>query len=421
MFALLKLPAYRKLWLAQVISELGDGISRLVVIYLIAQTTDNPILLSFVILLNVLPSILFGTFIGPIVDRFPKPLVMIASDIFRGVLVLGMIFAQGSLIGMYVLICLAAVGTVFFEPARTAVIPQVVGEENMTNAVGLSQSTMMAMKLIGPSLAGVLIPLGHFGWLFTFNAFTYVLSALFIWMLLKHIKKSDSPITKENKMPYWASLKEGIQVVVGNKALVALIILIIPVMLSAAMINATQSAMMLFTFKIPAEHYGFLTTMSALGSIVGALSAPKVLKKTSPHVMLLTALALFGIVCVMIFGVEMLFALIGVSILYVWIALVGFVAAFVNVPLGSLFVLLTPPDVRGRSSALLDSIVNLGTVVGLLVGGALATIISPVYTIVIAGILVVLVALVFPLLNYYKALQTGKASVQTEGAVPSSM
>ncbi|WP_442601330.1 MFS transporter [Paenibacillus sp. KN14-4R] len=421
MWALLKIPAYRKLWLAQIVSELGDGITRLVVVYLIAHLTDNPLMLSLVILLNVLPSILLGTFVGPIVDRFPKPLVMISADIFRAIIVLLMILLQNSLEGLFVLICLAAFGTIFFEPARSAVIPQLVGESNMTKAVSLSQSTFMAMKLIGPSLAGVLIPLGHFGWIFTFNAFTYVLSAMFIWALLSHIQKHTSSAPKVNKMPYLQSLKEGIQVVMHTKALVALIILIFPVMLTVAMVNATQSAMMLFTFHIPAEHYGFLTTVSALGSIIGALTAPYWLKKLSPHLMLMLSLAAIGVSCISVIAVNALFEYLGISILYLWIMIVGYTAACTNVPLGSLFVTLTPPDVRGRSSALLDSIVNMGTVIGLLAGGALASTITPVYTVAVAGLLLVLVVLVFPLLHYYKALQSEKTPEQREGTVPSSV
>lgn len=107
--------SYRRLWWAQLISELGDGITRLVVIFLVAHLSDSPLALSMVVLSQVLPQMLFGAFVGPLVDRINRPLLMAASDIYRAGVVLAFILAQDSLPFIYALIWLQGIGTVFFR------------------------------------------------------------------------------------------------------------------------------------------------------------------------------------------------------------------------------------------------------------------------------------------------------------------
>lgn len=420
--------SYRRLWWAQLISELGDGITRLVVIFLVAHLSDSPLALSMVVLSQVLPQMLFGAFVGPLVDRINRPLLMAASDIYRAGIVLAFILAQDSLPFIYVLIWLQGIGTVFFEPARSALIPRLVGKEQISSAVSLSQATFMAMRLVGPALAGLLIPLGHFGWLFTFNAITFLLSAVFVFSLrgVEPLKLSGAqakgaktateeteehevreiPQEKEKKMSYMASFKEGLVQMYRHEGLFALLMLVVPVMLVVGVINSNLNAALLQTFRIPAEHFGFVSSVIGAGSIIGAIAAPHLLRRIQPSALLLTGIAGIGAACIFILPLAPIYANTSVISIYVWALLTGFTISCTNVPLSSLFLTLMPDEIRGRGSAVFGTVAETGTVIGIGLGGVFAVWFGVLEATAVAGGLLVIVSIVFPLLKYSRALKS---------------
>ncbi|WCF06768.1 MFS transporter [Paenibacillus thiaminolyticus] len=422
--------SYRRLWWAQLISELGDGITRLVVIFLVAHLSASPLALSMVVLSQVLPQMLFGAFVGPLVDRINRPLLMAASDIYRAGIVLAFILAQDSLPFIYVLIWLQGIGTVFFEPARSALIPRLVGKEQISSAVSLSQATYMAMRLVGPALAGLLIPLGHFGWLFTFNAITFLLSAVFVFSLrgVEPLKLSgaqagggeavteeteeteehegrEAQQEKEAKLSYMASFKEGLTQMYRHEGLFALIMLVVPVMLVVGVINSNLNAALLQTFRIPAEHFGFVSSVIGAGSIVGAIAAPHLLRRIQPSTLLLIGIAGIGASCIFIVPLAPIYANTSIISIYIWSLLTGFTISCTNVPLSSLFLTLMPDEIRGRGAAVFGTVAETGTVIGIGLGGLFAVWFGVLEATAVAGGLLVIVSIVFPLLKYSRALK----------------
>ncbi|MCM3340355.1 MFS transporter [Paenibacillus sp. MER TA 81-3] len=424
--------AFRHLWLAQIVSELGDGITRLVVIFLVAHLSSNPLALSVVVLAQVLPNMLLGTFVGPFIDRFRRSLIMVAADLYRAVIVLLLIVFQNELYGIYALVLLQGIGTVLFEPARTAIVPRVVGQENITQAVSFSQATYMAMKLIGPALAGLLIPFGHFGWLFTFNSFTFVLSALFIFGMSRALSEDlttaqQTAMTGQEeeqvvaKEPYWQSLKDGLYTIYRHDGLFALLILLVPIMLVMGVINTNLNAALLQSFRIPAEHFGFISSMIAAGSIMGALAAPSLLQRLRTNVMLLGAVGAIGLFCMLIVPLFHLYQESGVLSVYVWALGVGVSISCTNVPLSSLFITLMPDEMRGRGSGVFESVAQAGTVLGIGAGGLFASLFGVLTATAIAGLLLITVAAVFPLLKYNQALrQSNETKLSGGGQAASS-
>ncbi|NOJ70595.1 MFS transporter [Paenibacillus alvei] len=426
--------AFRFLWLAQTISELGDGITRLVVIFLVAHLSSDPLAISLVVLANVLPSMLLGTFVGPIADRFQRSHIMMAADIYRAVIVVLLIAFQHNLYGIYALILLQNIGTVFFEPARAAIVPSLIGKENISQAVSFSQATYMAMRLVGPSIAGLLIPLGHFDRLFLFNGLTFMLSALFIYAMTKAIPTPDrtrEEIQNERglpgqsaaaKEPYWKSLKAGLRTIYRHDGLFALLLLLVPIMLVVGVINTNLNAALLQTFRIPAEHFGFISSMVAVGSILGALAAPYLMKHGASNVLLLGAVGVIGLFCLLIIPLHSLYQTSGVLSVYVWSIGLGVSLACTNVPLSSLFITIMPDEMRGRGSGVFDSVSQAGTVLGIGIGGLFASMFGVLLATALAGLLLIIVVVIFPLLKYNQALRTTNEARMTGGdlAVSSS-
>lgn len=417
-----RIPAFRTLWLAQILSELGDGIARLVVIFLVAHLSSSPLAFSLVILCQVLPQALLGTFIGPLIDRFKRTHIMAIAGLFRAAVMLGFILAQDSLIGIYILIWLEGMGTLFFEPARSAFIPKIVGKDNITAAVSFSQSTMMALHIIGPAIAGLLIPIGHFGLLFTFTSITFILSAALIYSLRRHEEQPATPsgVTAQGahvqpkSLTYKESLREGLQTIFSHQGLLALLILVVPIMLVVGVINTNLNPALLHVYKIPAEHFGFISSFIGIGGIIGAAAAPHLLRRFKANNMLLSAVGAIGLCCIAIFPLHRVFDAAGIWIVYAWALALGISTASSNVPLSSLFISIVPDEVRGRGSAIFGSVVQTGTIVGIGLGGVCATLFGVLEATAIAGLLLLVVCVIFPMLKYYKALRQPDSTIPQE-------
>jgi MFS family permease len=168
-------------WWGQIVSQVGDGISKLALLWFVYAITGSPLKTTMIGLLQTVPPIVFGPMIGVLVDRLPKKVLLIGSDVMRAVL-LGLIpclispesFTVGVL---YVLVFLHAIASAVFGPALTATIPFLVPRPQFTAANALLQSTTSLGIILGPALSGVGIALLSSQEVLCVNAVTYLASA----------------------------------------------------------------------------------------------------------------------------------------------------------------------------------------------------------------------------------------------------
>jgi MFS family permease len=163
------------------VSQVGDGVSKLALLWFVYAITGSPIKTTVIGLLQTLPPILFGPLIGVIVDRLPKKLLLIGSDLIRAV-VLGVIpclisVDAFSIERLYVLVFVHAVASALFGPALTASIPFLVARHEFTAANALLQTTTSIGIIIGPALSGVGIATMSSQEVLCINAVSYVVSA----------------------------------------------------------------------------------------------------------------------------------------------------------------------------------------------------------------------------------------------------
>lgn len=179
-------PAFRRLWLSQIVSQTGDWLNRMACIVLIGRLGGNSAALGtffgIELALRLVPPALLGPLAGPLADRVSRRFLMVASDVLRAVIVLGFLFVdeQGELGLLYALVFLQMAASVFFDIARTAALPDTVTREELFDAHALSAATWSVILGIGALLSGLLV-----GWLgvkaaFVVDAASYVISALFL-------------------------------------------------------------------------------------------------------------------------------------------------------------------------------------------------------------------------------------------------
>jgi MFS family permease len=173
---------FRRLWLGQVVSQMGDWFDTLALYALILQLTGSGRDVGLLLVARFVPSFFFGPLAGVIADRFSRKRIMIISDLLRAVVVLGFLFVRRAdqLWIIYVLTVLQLGLSTFFEPAKTAAIPSIVEDRELVTANAISSVTWSAMLTIGAALGGLITSWFGTDAAFILDAFSYLLSAALI-------------------------------------------------------------------------------------------------------------------------------------------------------------------------------------------------------------------------------------------------
>ncbi len=173
---------FRRLWLAQIVSEIGDWFYTLSIFTLLLQLTGSAGSVALALVLQVLPQTLVGPMAGVVNDRLKRKHVMIAADLGRCLVVLAMLFVRSrSMVWLvYPLLVLETTMTAFFEPARGAVIPNIASESEVLVANTLSSATWSVNLLIGAAVGGVVAAFFGREVVFGLNALSFLFSAVLI-------------------------------------------------------------------------------------------------------------------------------------------------------------------------------------------------------------------------------------------------
>jgi len=174
---------FRRLWGAQIVSEIGDWFYTLAIYNLLLQLTGRAGSVALALVLQVLPLTLIGPTAGVVNDRLRRRQVMIAADLGRMVIVLCMLLVRSKAMVwlVYPLLVAETLLAGFFEPARNAMIPNVVKREDVVVANTLSSTTWSINLMVGATLGGVVAALLGRDAVFVLNALSFLASAALIW------------------------------------------------------------------------------------------------------------------------------------------------------------------------------------------------------------------------------------------------
>jgi MFS family permease len=173
---------FRLLFFGQTVSQLGDWFNSVAVFALLLDLTGSATAVAWMMIVQFLPMAVVGPIAGVVVDRVDRRRLMIATDIIRGVLVLGLLLVRTreQVWLAYVVMALTVTGSAFFEPARTATIPNITTRDELMPANALSSATWAAMLAVGASIGGLVTALAGREIAFVINAASFFASAWFI-------------------------------------------------------------------------------------------------------------------------------------------------------------------------------------------------------------------------------------------------
>jgi MFS transporter, DHA3 family, macrolide efflux protein len=199
-------------WSGQLISQIGDGVSKLALLWFVYAVTGSPLKTSIIGLLQTIPPIVLGPIIGVYVDRLSKKVLLITSDLLRALLI-GLIpclipVESFTVSVLYVLVFLHAMASAVFGPALTASIPTFVQKKRFTAANALLQGTTSLGIIFGPAMSGLGIAAYGSQEVLCLNAATYVISAMCL-MLVRFGKPAALTPSRATPPTMWQDLVEG--------------------------------------------------------------------------------------------------------------------------------------------------------------------------------------------------------------------
>lgn len=207
---------FRLLWIAQIVSEQGDWLYAVAVYSLLLELTGSAQYVAFAFVAQVLPQLFVSPASGVLNDRLSRKKIMIFADWSRAAIVLCMVLVRGSQLVwlLYTLLVLETILWGLFEPGRSAAIPNIVGESELTVANTLSATTWSFNFAMGVAVGGVLA--AYFGrdTVFVLNSLSFVVSALLIGrMKFMEPHAENLPPLKAKDLLNFSPIREGIRYV----------------------------------------------------------------------------------------------------------------------------------------------------------------------------------------------------------------
>jgi MFS family permease len=262
--SLLRNARFLRLWIGQGTSFVGDAVSMVALVVLVVQITGSASAVGGALVARLLPTIA-SPLAGVIADRVDRRVLLVASDLARAVLVLGLVFAR-DLATIYVLVFLMGLARTLFNPTIRAAFPSVVGGGDLTRANALISGTFSTSIMVGPALGGLLVASIGVDAAFLADAVTYLVSAILLSTVpLPHPRRES-----EEEAGFVRDLRSGFGYLLGARVPLAIVV---GAFLTILTINATVPAEVFLakeTFGAGDAGYGLLVSLWGGGMVIGS-------------------------------------------------------------------------------------------------------------------------------------------------------
>jgi len=377
---------FRILYPANALSNIGSWTQRVAQDWLVLELTDNdPATLGLVTALQFLPAMLLSLYGGLLADRFSKRKLLLLTNLGAGLasVFLGLLVVTNSveLWHVYALALLLGVFTAIDSPIRVSFTSELVGKDDLANAVSLNSANFNAGRLIGPALSGFLIYQYGTGPSFLINTATYVVMVVALLVIRDEDLHITTKPNRDNK------LKEALDYVRGRPDLLLVMLTVFFTTTFGLNFQIFIALMATHEFGMSSREFGILGSVLAVGSLSGALIAARLEQHRNTRNVMFGA-SLFGTL-LMLSGYIPTYWLYGAIL-----PLLGAAVLLTLISANTYVQSNTDSAVRGRVMGIYLLIFMGGTPIGAPLIGYTASLIGIRATIVICGALVLGAALV---------------------------
>jgi MFS family permease len=361
---------YRILWFTQLFSLTGNWMQNLAQSWLVLTLTDSATALGFIGVCQFGPALILGLPSGVLVDRLPKRRLLLVTQSMAaavtGFLALMVVIGQVQLWQIYAAALALGVINALDMPARQTFVVEVVGKDDLANAIALNSALFNTTRVVGPALAGLLLATAGAAVCFVLNAISYL--PVTIGLLLMRTEgfpklggQDGSPLDR---------LREGIAYARATPLVLMPLLLVALVATFGMNFSVWVPLLARDVLAIGASGFGFLMSSLGIGALAGALTLAFSRRRLTMRGMLGTAL-LFGAFEIAL-GVATGLRLPAVLAM-VLIAGVGFAMSTTNAQANTTIQTNTPDWLRGRVMSIYFTVMTGSVPVGALLAGFMSS------------------------------------------------
>jgi len=332
---------FRLFFFGYIVSLVGVWMERVASSWLVLDLTNSAFYVGLVSALGSLPVLLFALYAGAIADRVSKRrMVMVTQTLAMLIsfVLAGLVFSKTVTIEwVIILAALLGVSTAFDIPARQSFFVDLVGKQDLTNAIALNSSAFNGSRVVGPALAGIAIGAIGLGACFLFNAISFlaVIWALAIMRLPAFQKPTSRPRT-------WANIRLGLRYVREERRVLRLMLNIAAVSIFGIPVIVLLPVLAKNVLGKGATEFGWMMSAIGIGAVAGALWLATIGRDLPRGKLLSWASILFGVV-VVVTGIMRPFGLVLLTL-----TLLGAAMIVTSALTNTLIQTITPDELRGR-------------------------------------------------------------------------
>jgi len=363
------------LWLAYVISNLGDRALAIALSVTIYDATNSKTALGLSLIFGTLPVLLFGLAGGVFADRWNRRRTMITADVGRALAVLLLLYIPSAHFKahfdahdksiVYAAAFLVASFSCFFSPARQSLLPAIVPRGKLLQANGLMLSANQATLFLGPTLGGLLISVFHPRGVFLFDAATFIASAFFV-RLITDVVVMPGTKSARGVAGLWREAGEGLRYVSTSRVLRPSLVLLSLVVIGGAVYNTLELPFVKDVWGGDDKQYALLAALSGLAAVLTGLATVGPLRSAPPARLIAPGFTVMGIAGLG-FAASTNIYLGGAMVFVMTVA-----NTFSNLGQMTLFLASAPNNIQGRVSATVSLVNKLSESVGIALTIALA-------------------------------------------------
>jgi len=264
---------YRLFFIGQLVSLTGTWMQDVALPWLVYNETKSPFAVGLLIFFRFVPFLVLGLFAGVLADRIDNRRMLIATQSISMTLAFvlaALAFTDSPAIwAIYIVAILGGGGVMIEAPSRQAFVYQLVGREELPNAIALNASLFNAARAVGPALGGVLIAVVGVGWCFAFNAVSFM--AVLAMLLLMRASELF-PVARDGEpQPTLIAIRDGVSYVWGSPLMRTIVICTAAMSLAGFNFRVLVPSLAADVFNASALVFGALYASFGIGATLGAL------------------------------------------------------------------------------------------------------------------------------------------------------
>jgi predicted MFS family arabinose efflux permease len=261
---------FRLMWMGACASTIGTFVQQFAQSWLVYDLTRDPFYLGLDLFLGQLPIIMFSLFGGVFADRLDRRKMLLTSQYIQMVcaFLLALLFLLHAVKVWHILVLsfIVGIGQSFGGPAYSALLPTLVGPEDLSNAIAMNSIQFNIARIVGPTIGGLAYATLGATWCFALNGISFLAVIASLFMI--HVKFVPSKSTES----VLTSMKEGLRFIWHRDGMTALVVLAFCTTLFGFSLNGFLPVFVRNVFQKGPETYTLLLVFSGAGSICGALA-----------------------------------------------------------------------------------------------------------------------------------------------------